>query len=166
MKTQWWPDPYFAVVFVCENNHYGMGTSQERAAASTTFYTRGDYVPGIQVDGMDVLKVYQHSAKVMERMRKDRKPWVLEVLTYRYKGHSVSDPGNYRSKDEVQEQQERDPLLQMAAQLEAGKLASPEDLKKWDKEARAEVKKAEAFAEKAPEPDVSETWAHVFADNH
>ena len=154
------------VLFVIENNRYGMGTDIRRTTSVDHLYKRAlAFDMGhSQVDGMNVLRVWEHSGRIMEAMRRDRKPYLLEALTYRYKGHSVSDPGTYRTKQEVQDQQSRDPLLQLAAVLEKEKLAVETDLKGWDKEAREKVKEAEKFADESPVPDLSETWMHVYAD--
>ena len=154
------------VLFVIENNRYGMGTDIRRTTSVDFLYKRALAfdMKHSQVDGMNVLDLYQHAKPIMETMRRDRKPYLLEVLTYRYKGHSVSDPGTYRTKQEVQEQQERDPILQLAAELKLQKLADEAQLKEWDKEARDKVKAAEKFADDSAVPDAAETWMHVFAD--
>lgn len=154
------------VLFVIENNRYGMGTDIRRTTSVDFLYKRALAfdMKHSQIDGMNVLRLYEHVKPIMETMRRDRKPYLLEVLTYRYKGHSVSDPGTYRTKQEVQEQQERDPILQLAAELKSQKLADESALKEWDKEARDQVKAAEKFADESPVPDGAETWMHVFAD--
>jgi len=142
------------VVFVCENNGYGMGTSQDRAAASTTFYTRGDYVPGVQVDGMDLLAVREATKFAIDYCSTQKKgPLVYEIVTYRYHGHSMSDPGtSYRSREEIQEvRQNKDPITGFREKLVSSGLATPEELKAIEirvrKEVDADVKKAKADGE-------------------
>ncbi|MCB9228947.1 MAG: pyruvate dehydrogenase (acetyl-transferring) E1 component subunit alpha [Deltaproteobacteria bacterium] len=154
------------VLFVIENNRYGMGTDIRRTTSIESLYKRALAfdMASSQVDGMNVIQVYQHSRPIMEQMRKDRKPHLLEALTYRYKGHSVSDPGNYRTKEELQEYQERDPLLTLAAAMKNLNLADDARLKEWDQEARSKAKEAEKFADDSPISDESETWEHVFAE--
>jgi pyruvate dehydrogenase E1 component alpha subunit len=117
-----------------------------------------------EVDGMNVLKVYDHVKQIVAKVRKNKKPYLLEALTYRYRGHSVSDPGNYRTKEEVKTYQDKDPLLQMAATLKKEKIADDKDLEDWDTAVRARVQEAEDFADQSPPPDVSEAYLHVLVD--
>ncbi len=154
------------VLFLIENNRYGMGTDIQRTTSVDHLYKRALAfgMEHSQVDAMNVLTVYEHVNPIIENMRKDKKPYLLEALTYRYKGHSVSDPATYRTKEEVKQYQEQDPILQLGEVLKKQKIATDEDLKNWDKDARALVKEEEAFADSAAEPDVSETWMHVYAD--
>jgi pyruvate dehydrogenase E1 component, alpha subunit len=152
------------VVFIIENNKYAMGTSIERAAATTDFSMRGASfdIPGEQVDGMDVRMVYDAAKRAIEWARDGNGPYILEMLTYRYRGHSMSDPAKYRTKDEVTKyRQERDPIEQVKARLlEAGTVG--ED---WFKEIEARVRgvvnEAAEFATNDPEPDPSELWTDI-----
>jgi pyruvate dehydrogenase E1 component alpha subunit len=152
------------VVYVIENNQYGMGTSVKRASATTDLCRRGQAfdIPGEQVDGMDVRAVKEAGRKATERARAGEGPYILEMLTYRYRGHSMSDPAKYRSRDEVQKmRQERDPIEQSKARLLGEHKVSEDDLKEIDKEIRAIVNEAAEFAQTDPEPDPSELWTDV-----
>jgi pyruvate dehydrogenase E1 component alpha subunit len=152
------------VVYIIENNKYAMGTSIERAAATTDFSMRGASfnIPGEQVDGMDVRMVYDAAQRAIEHARSGKGPYILEMLTYRYRGHSMSDPAKYRSKDEVTKyRQERDPIEQVRARLIEGGIATEEDLKKIETEIRAIVTEAADFATNDPEPDASELWTDI-----
>jgi pyruvate dehydrogenase E1 component alpha subunit len=111
---------------------------------------------------MNVVTVHEHVKPIVEQMRKDHKPYLLEALTYRYRGHSVSDPGTYRTKEEVEEyQKNRDPILQLERYMTEHGLASEADFKAWDNEAKERVKAAEEFADNSPNPPVEELWDHV-----
>jgi pyruvate dehydrogenase E1 component alpha subunit len=152
------------VVFVIENNRYAMGTSVNRASAQTDFSRRGlsFNIPGEQVDGMDVHAVRSAARRALEHARTGQGPYILEMQTYRYRGHSMSDPAKYRSKDEVDKMRnERDPIENVRERLIANKWASEEDLKKMDGEIRAIVNEAADFATTDPEPDVSELWTDI-----
>jgi len=152
------------VVYVIENNKYAMGTSVERAAATTDFSQRGLSfdIPGEQVDGMDVRMVFDAARRAIEHARSGKGPYILEMLTYRYRGHSMSDPAKYRTKDEVTKyRQERDPIEQVRKRLlEAGSLTE-DDLKKIETEIRAIVTEAADFATNDPEPDAAELWTDI-----
>lgn len=152
------------VVFVCENNGFAMGTSSERGAASTDYYTRGDYIPGIWVDGMDVLAVREASRFVVDLCRKGKGPFVLEVATYRYHGHSMSDPGtSYRTREEIQEvRQTRDPITSFKDKIISSELASSEEIKKLEQEVKAEVDAAESVAKTAKEIPLEEMYADIY----
>jgi pyruvate dehydrogenase E1 component alpha subunit len=152
------------VVYVIENNRYAMGTSVSRSSAETDFSQRGlsFRIPGMQVDGMDVRAVKSASEAALEWCRSGNGPIILEMLTYRYRGHSMSDPAKYRTKEEVQKMRsEQDPIEQVKARLIAKKWASEDELKAIDKEVRDIVADAAEFAQTDPEPDASELWTDV-----
>lgn len=150
-------------VFVCENNHYGMGTAEWRAAKSPAYYKRGDYAPGLKVDGMDVLAVKQAVGYAKEHALKNG-PLILEMDTYRYHGHSMSDPGStYRTRDEISGvRQERDPIERVRKLVLLHNIASAAELKDFEKEAKKEVDDAIAIAKESPMPDSSELFSHVY----
>ena len=154
------------VVYVIENNKYGMGTSIERSSAkSTELYHRGQAygIPGLQVDGMDVLAVKEGGEKAVAHAKGGKGPFILEMMTYRYRGHSMSDPAKYRSKEEVQKtRQERDPIERLRATILDGGVASEAELKEIDREVKAIVSEAADFAQTSPEPDPSELYTDVY----
>lgn len=152
------------VVYVIENNRYAMGTSVERSSAQQDFSKRGISfgIPGEQVDGMDVHAVREAGQRAIDWARGGNGPYILEMQTYRYRGHSMSDPAKYRSKDEVQKMRdERDPIEQVRDRLLANGWASEDDLKKIDSEVRRIVAEAADFATTDAEPDPSELWTDV-----
>jgi len=154
------------VVYIIENNRYAMGTSVSRASALTDFSKRGQSfnIPGEQIDGMDVRAVKSAAVQAADWCRSDNGPIILEMQTYRYRGHSMSDPAKYRSKDEVQKmREERDPIEQVRARLLANKQVTEDDLKKIDAEIRAIVAEAADFASREPEPEPAELWTDVLA---
>jgi len=155
------------VIYVIENNGYAMGTSLKRAAAETHLYRRGRSfnIPGEEVDGMDVAQVREASARAAQWCRDGNGPVILEMKTYRYRGHSMSDPAKYRSKDEVQKMRaEHDPIDMVRARILDGKWASEDDLKKIDREIKDIVSAAAEFAQESPEPDPKELWTDIYAE--
>jgi pyruvate dehydrogenase E1 component alpha subunit len=140
-------------IFICENNGYGMGTSTIRAAASTNYYTRGQFIPGIWIDGMDVLAVREGIRIALDLCREGKGPVVIEAATYRYHGHSMSDPGtSYRTREEVQEvRATRDPIASFREKLLTSELASHDELKKIDLEVRKDIDDAVKKAKSDPE---------------
>uniref|UniRef100_A0A1J3J0D9 Pyruvate dehydrogenase E1 component subunit alpha n=1 Tax=Noccaea caerulescens TaxID=107243 RepID=A0A1J3J0D9_NOCCA len=150
-------------ILVCENNHYGMGTAEWRAAKSSSYYKRGDYVPGLKVDGMDAFAVKQACAFAKEHALKNG-PIILEMDTYRYHGHSMSDPGStYRTRDEISGvRQERDPIERIKKLVLAHDLATEKELKDMEKEIRKEVDDAIAKAKDCPMPEPSELFTNVY----
>ena len=155
------------VIYAIENNNYAMGTSVARSASEPDFYKRGESfrIPGIQVDGMDVLAVRGAAEMALEWARENG-PIILELKTYRYRGHSMSDPAKYRTREEVQEVREtRDPITHIERELE--KLGvKEEELKAIDKEIKDIVVGAAKFAEDAPEPDPSELYTDVLVESY
>ena len=156
------------IVYAIENNKYAMGTAVERSASEPLFYRRGESfrIPGIQVDGMDVLAVRGAAEEALAWTQADKGPIILELLTYRYRGHSMSDPAKYRTKEEVQDYREhRDPIDHAAAEL--AKLGIKEDeLKAIDKQIKDIVVEAAKFAEDAPEPDPTELYTDVLVESY
>ncbi len=152
------------VVFVIENNQYAMGTSVQRSSAETELYKRGSSfeIEGLQVDGMNVLEVRDACRKAIKHARDGKGPMILEMKTYRYRGHSMSDPAKYRSRDEVTKtRSERDPIDMAKARLLDEKWVTEDELKAIDKEIKAVVADSAEFAQTSPEPDPSELWTDV-----
>ena len=153
-------------IFVCENNHYGMGTAEWRAAKSPAFFSRGDYMPGLKVDGMDVLAVKQAFTFAKAHALAEG-PVVLEMDTYRYHGHSMSDPGStYRTRDEIANiRQQRDPVEHVRRLLLDYSLAEPAELKAIEKKVKQEVDSAVEAAKADSPPPAEELYANVYADS-
>jgi pyruvate dehydrogenase E1 component alpha subunit len=154
------------VVYVIENNQYAMGTSIERSASETRLHRRGISfnIPGEEVDGMDVLAVVEAGAKAAEHARSGKGPYILEMKTYRYRGHSMSDPAKYRTKEEVDEvKKTRDPIEHLRERLEKAKVTE-DDLKVIDAEVKKIVAEAAEFARTSPEPDPSELYTDVYLE--
>ncbi|MCX7355336.1 MAG: pyruvate dehydrogenase (acetyl-transferring) E1 component subunit alpha [Alphaproteobacteria bacterium] len=155
------------VVYVIENNKYGMGTSIERASARVDFYHRGQSwgIPGAQVDGMDVMAVREAGEKAVATARAGKGPYILEMITYRYRGHSMSDPAKYRTREEVQKvRSERDPIDRLAHLIVEQGVASEDQLKELDRKVKATISEAAEYAQNSPEPDPSELYTDVYVD--
>ncbi|MCB1782591.1 MAG: pyruvate dehydrogenase (acetyl-transferring) E1 component subunit alpha [Alphaproteobacteria bacterium] len=153
------------VLFVIENNQYGMGTSVSRSSAGQ-LYRRGEGygIPGEQVDGMDVLAVRKAARQALAYIRSGNGPYILEMMTYRYRGHSMSDPAKYRTKEEVDSMKtDRDPISHLKEMIEAQGV-SEEDIKAIDKEIKTIVNDAAQFAQESPEPDEKELWTDVLVE--
>jgi pyruvate dehydrogenase E1 component alpha subunit len=158
---------HLPVVYVVENNKYGMGTSVERASANPDLHVRGQPygIPGKQVDGMNVLAVRAAADEAVAHGRAGKGPYILEMLTYRYRGHSMSDPAKYRTREEVSKvRQERDPIERLRAVLLEEGVADDEALKRLDKEVKEIVSDAAEFAQDSPEPDPSELYTDVLKE--
>jgi pyruvate dehydrogenase E1 component alpha subunit len=152
------------VIYIIENNEYAMGTSTKRSHATTELFRRGDSfgIPGVQVNGMDVAAVREAGLKAVEHVRKGNGPILLEMKTYRYRGHSMSDPAKYRSKEEVEDYKEnKDPIETFKKRLIAEAIASEASLAELEKEIKAIVNEAAQFAQDSPEPPESELWTDV-----
>lgn len=155
------------VVFVIENNNYAMGTSQERSTSTPDIYTRGAAfgIPGEAVDGMDVLAVKEAGEKAVAHCRAGKGPYILEIITYRYRGHSMSDPAKYRTREEVQKvRAEKDPIDHVRDLLLTGKHATDDDLKAIDQEIKKIVNASAEYAKESPEPDEAELWTDIYAE--
>jgi pyruvate dehydrogenase E1 component alpha subunit len=154
------------VVYIIENNQYAMGTSVERSSAQVDFSKRGSSfnIPGESVDGMDVEAVHAAGRHAIEWCRSGKGPIILEMKTYRYRGHSMSDPAKYRTREEVQSVREkRDPIEHLGAKMTSSGVATEDELKAVDKDIRGIVNHAAEFATESPEPDAAELYTDVLA---
>jgi pyruvate dehydrogenase E1 component alpha subunit len=150
---------------VIENNQYAMGTSVKRSAAGS-LYKRGEgySIPGEQVDGMDVFTVQAAARQALDYIRSGNGPYVMEIMTYRYRGHSMSDPAKYRTKEEVEDYKEhRDPIMRILGRMNEIGIAE-EDIKMIDNEVKKIVNEAAQFAQDSPEPDAHELWTDVLVE--
>ena len=154
------------VLWVCENNKYGMGTSVDRASAVEEIRQKAEgYGMGNErVDGMDVMQVYEASKNAIEKVRKSGEPYFMEVVTYRYRGHSMGDPERYRTQDEVKEWHEKDPIGIFRKYLIDKKVATAKALDEIETRVEEEVNKAVEFAESSPEPAMEELFTNVYTD--
>jgi pyruvate dehydrogenase E1 component alpha subunit len=154
------------VLWVCENNMYGMGTAVDRASAVSQIRQKaeGFGMANDRVDGMDVMQVYEASRKAIEYVRTNSQPFLLEINTYRFRGHSMGDPERYRKPEEVKKWEESDPIGIFRAQLTKKKVATATQLNAIDDQVVAEVDKAVEFAEASPEPGKEELFTDVYAD--
>ena len=153
-------------IFVIENNQYAMGTSLQRGSSTPELYTRGAAfgIPGEAVDGMDVLAVKEAGERAVAHCRAGKGPYILEMKTYRYRGHSMSDPAKYRTREEVQKMKaERDPIDHIREMLVTGKHATEDELKSIDKEVKKIVSEAADFASESPEPALEELYTDIYA---
>ena len=160
--AQLWKLP---IIYICENNQYGMGTSQKRAMSISDIAKKAEAfgMVGEFVDGMDVMAVRDATLRALERARKDSLPTLLEIRAYRYMGHSMSDPGKYRTTEEIKKYQERDPIVLFKDSLKAAKIFGDKDFEKIEAQAKEATEKALAFAEESPLPDESELFTDVYA---
>jgi len=155
------------VIFVIENNQYAMGTAQKRSTSTPDIYSRGEAfgIPGEAVDGMDVLAVKAAGDKAVAHCRAGKGPYILEIKTYRYRGHSMSDPAKYRTREEVQKmREEKDAIEHVRDLMLSGGHATEDDLKAIDREIKDIVNKAADFARESPEPAPEELWTDISAD--
>jgi len=156
-----------SVLWVCENNHYGMGTSVERASAVSEIRQKaeGYLIPNSRVDGMDVMKVREAAQKAIEMVRTDKTPYFLEVETYRFRGHSMGDPERYRTSEEVKRwQNEEDPIGIYHKYLLDNQIASSEEIDEVEKSAEQEVQSALQFAESSPEPLAEDLYKNLYVE--
>ena len=154
------------VIFVIENNQYAMGTAQERSTSSPEIYTRGEAfgIKGEAVDGMDVLAVKTAGDKAADYCRAGKGPYILEIKTYRYRGHSMSDPAKYRTREEVQKMRaQRDPIEAVRTLLISEKHAIDEEIKTIDKEIKEIINACAEYAKDSPEVSEEELWTDIYA---
>lgn len=151
-------------IFICENNKYGMGTSAARSSASTDYFKRGDYIPGLRVNGMDILAVKQSLEYAKAWALQGNGPMVMEMVTYRYGGHSMSDPGTtYRTREEIQHMRsQNDPITGLRQRMLDNGVVNDEYFKDLEKEVRKEVDQAVSEAKESHEPQEKELWSDVY----
>jgi pyruvate dehydrogenase E1 component alpha subunit len=154
------------VIFICENNYYAMGTSVERTSKVTDIYPLADGygMPGDSVDGMSCEEVHKAIERAVRRAREGGGPTFLEIKTYRYRGHSMSDPAKYRSKEELEEYKEKDPITEVLKVIQENNYATTEQIEQINEKIKMEVDEAVQFAEESPWPDDSELYKDIYSD--
>ena len=154
------------VLWVCENNQYGMGTAVERASAVSEIRQKanGYNIPNELIDGMDVLKVRQATLDILEKIRAGEGPYFLEILTYRFRGHSMGDPERYRKAEEIKKWQENDPIGIFRRHIVEYKIAEESELDELDNRAEVDIQEAIDFAESSPEPKPEALYEHIFVE--
>ena len=152
------------IVFIIENNQYAMGTSIQRSSATSSLYSRGGAfdIPGELVDGMDIIQVYNASKKAANYCRKGNGPYILEMSTYRYKGHSMSDPAKYRTREEVQNMKDKKDPIENLQKILLEEDHTEESLKNIDLEVKSLVSESAQFSLDSPEPDLSELYKNIY----
>jgi pyruvate dehydrogenase E1 component alpha subunit len=160
--AQLWKIP---CIYICENNQYGMGTSQKRAMSISSVSQKAEAygIANEFVDGMDVLAVREATERAIKRAREESLPTLLEIRCYRFMGHSMSDPGKYRTSEEIKKYQERDPILLFRESLTAAKIITDQDYAEIEKRAKEATERAAQFADESPLPDPSELFTDVYA---
>jgi pyruvate dehydrogenase E1 component alpha subunit len=155
------------VIYICENNQYGMGTDFKRVSSVTDFSVMGaSYgIEGKRINGMDVAEVFGEMAKAVEATRKAKRPVFFEITTYRYKGHSMSDPAKYRTKQELESHKQQDPILILKEKLLGKKQLTEEEYQKMDAQCKAVCDEAVKFADESPEPGMEELARDIYASN-
>jgi len=146
------------------NNQFGMGTALERHSAVTDLHKRGDGfgVPGMRCDGMDVLDTHAVTTEALKKAREDRQPVLVEAITYRFRGHSMADPEEYRTKEQVEEWRKRDPLTSFGERLVKEEVLTEDDLEELDKDAVAKVDEAVRFADDSPHPEPESLYDNIY----
>ena len=152
------------VLFIIENNHYAMGTSLKRASSVDELHKRGIgfNIPGVKINGMDIFDVIRDAQECVDYVRAGNGPMILEMDTYRYRGHSMSDPATYRSKEELNYKKSNDPIESLKTAIFGGKIASESEIAKIDAEIKAEVNEVVEFSKNSPEPDESELMTEIY----
>ena len=153
------------IVYICENNQYGMGTDFRRVSAVHDLSTMGQAygIEGRQVNGMDVIEVYEATAEAVKKAKEEQQPGFLEIRTYRYKGHSMSDPGKYRTREELDAYRQQDPILVLKQAMVKEGLLTEDDYAALDETARKAAEDSAEFAENSPEPLLDERFADIWA---
>lgn len=154
-------------IFICEDNQYGMGTANSRAIANTDIASKAEAygMKGHTINGMDLNEVHTRMGEIVKEVRATRRPVLIHMKTYRYTGHSVSDAGLYRSKEEVDAYKLKDPIIAISREMVESKVITEEELKTLQKKIKANIQEAVDFAEESPEPPLEELTQHVFMDD-
>jgi pyruvate dehydrogenase E1 component alpha subunit len=152
------------VLFIIENNHYAMGTSQKRSSSTDQLYKRGEgfNIPGVKINGMDIFSVINDGQKCVDYVRAGNGPMILEMDTYRYRGHSMSDPATYRTKEELSDKKSHDPIDSLRDHILKNKIAAEDEVKKIDDAIKNEINEIVEFAKNSPEPDEAELMTEIY----